>query len=71
MAEIEDVPSEPEPQYASPLMNFDSGTILAIIMQCGAGIAALYYALPGFITLVLLLPYAPSIPITTQTFLNR
>ncbi len=50
----EDDSYESQPQYASPLMNFDSATLFAMLLQFVVGIAALYYALPNFIAGMLL-----------------
>ena len=46
----EDDSYESQPQYASPLMNYDSASLFALALQVIAGISALYYALPSFIT---------------------
>lgn len=63
MAFIEDnEPSEPRQQYASPLMNYDTGVLAALILQFVSGGAALYYAVPGLITGLLLFSF-----ITTLT----
>ncbi|MFW9927160.1 MAG: hypothetical protein ACFFDM_10390 [Candidatus Thorarchaeota archaeon] len=64
---IDDGPYEPQPQYASPLMNFQSMTLLTVVLQFIAGVVALYYALPGFITILLILSYITDI--STQIYM--
>lgn len=58
---------ESRPQYASPLMNFDSATLFALLLQFVVGIAALYYALPSFFTGLLFLSLITDL--STQIFM--
>jgi hypothetical protein len=63
----EDDSYESSPQYASPLMNYDSASLLTLALQFIAGIVALYYALPNFITGLLLLSLITNL--STQMFM--
>ena len=63
----EDDSYESRPQYASPLMNYDSASLFTLILQFISGIAALYYALPSFFTLMLF--FSLITDLSTQIFL--
>ncbi|MFW9870011.1 MAG: hypothetical protein ACFFFO_12875 [Candidatus Thorarchaeota archaeon] len=63
---IEDEPYEPQPQYASPLMNFETMTLFTVVLQIIAGLVALYYAVPGFITILLFASYI--VDLSTQIY---
>ncbi|MFW9795058.1 MAG: hypothetical protein ACFFEE_12190, partial [Candidatus Thorarchaeota archaeon] len=64
----DDEPYQPQkPQYASPLMKYDTYSLFALVLQFGIGVIAIYYALPGFITTILLISYVADL--NTQIFM--